>query len=145
MVVIIEFLISLSLFLIEDDGTQKNLGGTKKDLYNQIVKIIGLDFEQFTQAVLLPQGDFARFLSCETKERTEILEKLSGGEKYRMIAQKAHEHYREEETKLRKLQDELGDIEQKCLSDEQIEQIKNELSDKNADLEKIKQTQNKII
>jgi exonuclease SbcC len=134
-----------SLFLIEDDGTQKNLGGTKKDLYNQIVKIIGLDFEQFTQAVLLPQGDFARFLSCETKERTEILEKLSGGEKYRMIAQKAHEHYREEETKLRKLQDELGDIEQKCLSDEQIEQIKNELSDKNADLEKIKQTQNKII
>ncbi len=134
-----------SLFLVEDDGTEKNLGGTKKDLYNQIVKIIGLDFEQFTQAVLLPQGDFARFLSCETKERTEILEKLSGGEKYRMIAQKAHEHYREEETKLKKLQDELGDIEQKCLSEEQIEQIKNELSEKNADLEQIKQTQNKIV
>ena len=134
-----------SLFSIEDDGTEKNLSVTRRDSYSQIVKIIGLDFDQFTQAVLLPQGDFARFLSGEAKERTKILEKLSGGEKYRLIAQKTHEHFREEENKLKNLQNELGNIEEKCLSDEDIEKIKLEISAKDEELKNIKCEQNKII
>ena len=122
-----------SLFSIEDDGTEKNLSVTRRDSYSQIVKIIGLDFDQFTQAVLLPQGDFARFLSGEAKERTKILEKLSGGEKYRLIAQKTHEHFREEENKLKNLQNELGNIEEKCLSDEDIENMEKMLDKFNED------------
>lgn len=133
-----------SLFCIEDNGTERNLSGTKRDSYNEIVKIIGLDFAQFTQAVLLPQGDFARFLSSEVKERTEILEKLSGGEKYRMIAGKTHEHFKEEENKLKNLQNELGNIEQMCLKDEDVVRIKEELCDKKHYLEKLKCEQNKI-
>lgn len=133
-----------SLFRIEDDGSEKNLGGTRRDSYSEIVKIIGLDFEQFTQAVLLPQGDFARFLSSEAKQRTEILEKLSGGEKYRMIAGKTHEHFKEEEAKLRNLQNELGNIEQMCLKDEDVARIKEELAGKKQELEKLKCEQNKI-
>lgn len=132
-----------SLFCIEDDGTEKNISGTRRDSYSEIVKIIGLDFEQFTQAVLLPQGDFARFLSSEAKQRTEILEKLSGGEKYRMIAGKTHEHFKEEEVKLKSLQNELGNIEQMCLKDEDVKSIEDELSAKRYNLEKLKLEQNK--
>lgn len=133
-----------SLFCIEDDGTEKNIGGSKRDSYNEIIKIIGLDFEQFTQAVLLPQGDFARFLSSEAKQRTEILEKLSGGEKYRKIAGKAHERFREEEIKLKNLRSELGNIEQMCLKEEDIKNIESELSAKKRELERLKTEQNKI-
>ncbi|OHD21566.1 MAG: hypothetical protein A2Y38_02400 [Spirochaetes bacterium GWB1_59_5] len=38
--------------------------------------ILGLSAEEFTKIVLLPQGEFQRFLEMNTKERTQILEKL---------------------------------------------------------------------
>ena len=134
-----------SFFCIEDDGTETNLSGTRRDDYSEVIKIIGLDFEQFTQAVLLPQGDFARFLASDSAERVAILEKLSGGEKYRFIAQKAHEHFKEEDNKLANLQKELGDIESMCLKDDEIVQINEKLSGKKNELDEIKQEQNKII
>ena len=38
--------------------------------------------EQFFQVVLLPQGDFARFLRAETAERERLLEKLFGTQRF---------------------------------------------------------------
>lgn len=134
-----------SFFCIEADGTEINLSGTRRDDYSEIIKIIGLDFEQFTQAVLLPQGDFARFLASDSAERVAILEKLSGGEKYRFIAQKAHEHFKEEDNKLANLRKELGDIESMCLKDDKIAEINEKLAGKKVESEEIKQEQNKII
>lgn len=39
----------------------------------EIEKILGLNAEAFTQSVLLPQGEFARFLKAEPKVRREML------------------------------------------------------------------------
>ena len=39
-------------------------------------KVLGLGFEQFTKSVVLPQGDFARFLHDKPSARQELLVKL---------------------------------------------------------------------
>jgi exonuclease SbcC len=43
---------------------------------DEITKIVGLDFDGFTKAVVLPQGEFDKFLRGGAKERREILEEL---------------------------------------------------------------------
>ncbi len=46
------------------------------DVDAAIARIIGLSADEFIKIVLLPQGEFQRFLEMKTGERTEILEKL---------------------------------------------------------------------
>ncbi|MDP5182832.1 SMC family ATPase [Blastococcus sp. BMG 814] len=43
---------------------------------------LGLDVHQFCQVVLLPQGDFARFLRAEPEHRTELLRTLFDVDRY---------------------------------------------------------------
>src|SRR6201999_1987096 len=46
---------------------------------------IGLNREQFTQVVLLPQGEFMRFLRASDDERRTLLTKLFGTQLYDRI------------------------------------------------------------
>jgi exonuclease SbcC len=41
-----------------------------------VVDLLGMSADQFFQVVLLPQGDFARFLRADTAERGDLLERL---------------------------------------------------------------------
>lgn len=62
--------------------TNQEEQGTKNVLLGRISELIGLNFQQFTRAVLLAQGDFATFLKADSKEKAELLEKLTGTEIY---------------------------------------------------------------
>lgn len=44
--------------------------------------IIGLNFDEFTKTVVLPQGQFSKFLLSQNKNRKEILESIFSLEKY---------------------------------------------------------------
>jgi exonuclease SbcC len=44
--------------------------------------LLGMSAEQFFQVVLLPQGEFARFLRADTDERERLLEKLFGTKRF---------------------------------------------------------------
>ena len=61
-------------------------GGKKTLVLKAIENKIGLTFEQFTRAVLLAQNDFATFLKAEDKERAEILQALTGTERFEAIS-----------------------------------------------------------
>jgi DNA repair protein SbcC/Rad50 len=47
-----------------------------------VQRLLGMSAEQFFQVVLLPQGEFARFLRSETSERELLLERLFGTERF---------------------------------------------------------------
>lgn len=51
---------------------------------------IGLSFEQFCRTTLLAQGDFTRFLQSQAKEKSEILEKLTGTEIYSALGERIY-------------------------------------------------------
>lgn len=57
------------------DGSGENLSRIT-DVGEEVLRLLGMSAEQFFQVVLLPQGDFARFLCAENEEREKLLEKL---------------------------------------------------------------------
>jgi len=61
-------------------------GGRKTDVQRAIAEKIGLTFEQFTRAVLLAQNDFAAFLKADDRQRAEILQALTGTERFEAIS-----------------------------------------------------------
>ncbi|HEX2902189.1 MAG TPA: AAA family ATPase [Jatrophihabitans sp.] len=53
-----------------------NLG----DAEDEITRAVGLSHGQFVQTVLLPQGEFANFLTAKTETKRDLLQKLFGTE-----------------------------------------------------------------
>ena len=59
---------------LERDG--ETLAGDADGMTAAVESLLGLGFEQFTKCVVLPQGDFARFLHDKPSARQELLVKL---------------------------------------------------------------------
>lgn len=78
----------LTLLNIDKDSEEQ---GTRSDLQQRIVELIGLTFEQFTRSVLLAQNDFSTFLKAEQGEKAALLEKLTGTELYSLISKRIYE------------------------------------------------------
>ncbi|MGY0501417.1 AAA family ATPase [Nocardia sp. FBN12] len=57
------------------DGSGENLSRLT-DIGDEVMRLLGMSADQFFQVVLLPQGDFARFLRAENEDREKLLEKL---------------------------------------------------------------------
>ncbi|UOD30190.1 AAA family ATPase [Massilia violaceinigra] len=85
------------------------LGGTKTEVLDEIVKCIGLSFDQFTRAVLLAQNEFSAFLKTEDNDRGELLETLTGSAIYTAISKRAFERFRKEQEELKRLSARLAD------------------------------------
>ncbi len=52
-------------------------------------RLIGLSYADFTQCVVLPQGQFADFLKATMRQRQDILVKLLGADRYEQIREAA--------------------------------------------------------
>jgi len=57
-----------------------------KEVAKKVEEISGLDFERFTQSMLLAQGAFDAFLRADANERSTLLEKITGTQKYAEIS-----------------------------------------------------------
>src|SRR6266567_156176 len=65
-----------------DGGSWVSLSSNKAEVGDLVADIIGLSRSQFTQVMLLPQGEFARFLRCDDDARRAVLTKLFGTQLY---------------------------------------------------------------
>lgn len=95
-----------------------------------------LDFSQFCRSIMLAQGEFSKFLTCEEKERAEILEKLNGSEKYRLIGEKVGDHWSTAKADKEAVEAQLKENENVVLSDEEKHslQIEKEILEKEGKL-----------
>jgi DNA repair protein SbcC/Rad50 len=66
-------------------GRWSSLSSNKAEAGELITEAVGLSREQFTQVMLLPQGEFARFLRARDDERRDLLTKLFGTQLYDRI------------------------------------------------------------
>ena len=98
-----------------------------KSCDSKIVEILGLTFEQFTKVIMLAQGSFAAFLQADKNEKGELLEQITGTEIYGEISRKVFERNKLEKEILEKILIEIGAI--KMLSEEDIENLNNEIAD----------------
>lgn len=69
--------------LMEREGDSWTVTADKeRDVTQQVQQLLGLTIEDFTRAVVLPQGKFAEFLSLKGAERRQMLQRLFQLEKY---------------------------------------------------------------
>lgn len=117
---------------LTDIETGNVIGDKKTDTLLLIEKRIGLSFDQFLRSVLLAQGDFDTFIKAGSKDRAELLERITGTEIYSKISQAAFARAKQEREALRDLETQLG--EHKPLNDdkriaveERVKEAKNEV------------------
>ena len=60
-----------------------------RDVGRAIEELLGLGLDAFVQSVVLPQGQFAKFLKAEPKARRDLLFSLMGGQIYTAMQQRA--------------------------------------------------------
>ncbi len=72
---------------LECDG--EVIAGNADDLTAAVADLIGLSFEHFTKCVVLPQGEFSRFLHDKPADRQDMLVKLLGMNVYERMRQQA--------------------------------------------------------
>ena len=65
------------------------LAGTAREMDTAVPELLGLGFDQFTRAVVLPQGAFARFLHDKPAARQDLLVQLLGLDVYERMMQRA--------------------------------------------------------
>ncbi|HEY8529453.1 MAG TPA: AAA family ATPase [Paenibacillaceae bacterium] len=61
---------------------ERVLADRQTDVDAAVERLIGLNMQDFTRAVVLPQGKFAAFLTLAGKERRQMLQRLFGLERY---------------------------------------------------------------
>lgn len=74
----------------EPDGSWRSITSAIKQMEEEIVRIVGLDFDAFTRAVILPQGEFDKFLRGDSAKRKILLSELLNMSVYRKMMQQAN-------------------------------------------------------
>jgi DNA repair protein SbcC/Rad50 len=105
--------------------TAKVFGETKTGTLAEIERLVGLSFEQFTRSVLLAQGDFTAFLKAEKKEKSSLLEKLTGTDIYSEISRLIFQKTKQTEQEAKVLEDQIKGI--KLLSTDEINNIEEQI------------------
>ncbi|MEU9321024.1 SMC family ATPase [Streptomyces sp. NPDC048295] len=83
-----------------DDGWRA-LSRSHQEIGEEITQLIGMSREQFCQVVLLPQGDFARFLRADAEARGRLLGRLFDTHRFAAVEERLAELRRTAETRVR--------------------------------------------
>lgn len=97
-----------------------------KEIEQYIKDLLGLTVDEFFRTVVLAQGKFAEFLNSGEKEKSDLLEKLTGTKIYSQISRKIYDICQDKARHCTILRGQMENI--ILLTDEQKEQINNELA-----------------
>ncbi|MFH9006268.1 AAA family ATPase [Streptomyces afghaniensis] len=91
-------------WLREYDATAaawKDLSRSHQEVGEEITQLLGMSREQFCQVVLLPQGDFARFLRADAEARGKLLGRLFDTRRFADVEKRLAERRRATEAQVR--------------------------------------------
>lgn len=81
----------VSLTVFDLQGKELKQLTKSKEVQSFVEELLHLNAQQFTQIVLLPQGDFRKFLNADSNEKEAVLRKLFNTALYRQIAEQLKE------------------------------------------------------
>lgn len=82
-------------------------------------QVVGLKFDEFCRTTLLAQGEFTKFLDSNTKEKADILEKVTGTEKFSKIGERINEKFKVIQKSAEDLLRDINDVEKQPMKDEE--------------------------
>ncbi len=127
--------------LIDLDSDQL-LASQKTEYKTQLELALGLNFEQFTRAVLLAQSEFSAFLKANDNERSELLEKLTDTALYTQLGRRAFDKAKEAKDAHKQLQDQATGVvplapEARTELDQQLAEAQQQLKTQQAQLKQL--------
>lgn len=81
--------------------------------------VVGLKFGEFCRTTLLAQGEFTKFLDSDTKEKANILEKVTGTEKFSKIGERINEEFKKIQESAKDLLRDINDEQKQPMKDEE--------------------------
>lgn len=110
---------TVSRLIRYQDGETVVLADKAGEVNQQVQDILGLSMQDFTRAVVLPQGKFAEFLALKGSERRQMLQRLFHLEPYGdQLSAKTAARYKETDIAIKEItaeQQGLGDASQPAL------------------------------
>ncbi|MBK3574240.1 SMC family ATPase [Streptomyces sp. MBT65] len=82
-------------------ATWKDLSRSHQEIGEEITQLLGMSREQFCQVVLLPQGEFARFLRSDAEARGKLLGRLFDTHRFAEVEKRLAERRRATESQVR--------------------------------------------
>ncbi|MFF7096457.1 AAA family ATPase [Streptomyces rubradiris] len=82
-------------------GSWKDLSRSHQETGAEVEHLLGMSREQFCQVVLLPQGDFARFLRADAEARGRLLGRLFDTRRFADVEKRLAERRRATEARVR--------------------------------------------
>ncbi|MGW7366484.1 AAA family ATPase [Streptomyces sp. NPDC054841] len=82
-------------------GEWKALSRSHQEIGEEITQLVGMSRDQFCQVVLLPQGDFARFLRADAEARGKLLGRLFDTRRFAAVEERLAELRRAAEQQVR--------------------------------------------
>jgi len=127
--------------LIDLDSDQL-LASQKTEYKTQLELALGLNFEQFTRAVLLAQSEFSAFLKANDNERSELLEKLTDTALYTQLGRRAFDKAKDAKDAHKQLQDQATGVvplaaEARAELDQQLATAQQQLKTRQAQLKQL--------
>lgn len=95
---------------LRDIDQDQLLASQKGEYKTQLETALGLNFEQFTRAVLLAQSEFSAFLKADDNDRSELLEKLTDTALYTRLGRRAFDKTKEAREAHKLLQDQATGV-----------------------------------
>lgn len=95
---------------LRDLDQDQLLASQKGEYKTQLEAALGLNFEQFTRAVLLAQSEFSAFLKADDNDRSELLEKLTDTALYTRLGRRAFDKTKEAREAHKWLQDQASGV-----------------------------------
>ncbi|MCX4587451.1 SMC family ATPase [Streptomyces sp. NBC_01481] len=83
------------------EGAWKALSRSHQEIGEEIAQLLGMSRDQFCQVVLLPQGDFARFLRADAEARGRLLGRLFDTRRFAAVEERLADRRRGAEQQVR--------------------------------------------
>ncbi|WP_433395754.1 AAA family ATPase [Streptomyces sp. CA-146814] len=85
----------------DPEGGWQALSKSHQEIGEELAQLIGMSRDQFCQVVLLPQGDFARFLRSDAEARGKLLGKLFDTRRFAAVEERLAELRRAAEARVK--------------------------------------------
>ena len=115
----------------------------QSEIEGAMLRVIGLDFGQFTKSMMLAQGEFNKFLKCNENERAAILEKLTGDSIYRKIAVAVHDLYERANDAVKDVENKMGAV--TLLSEEDLANLNAKIADAESQKKKFAEETERLL
>ncbi|WP_085714894.1 AAA family ATPase [Pseudomonas sp. B28(2017)] len=127
---------------LRDIDQDQLLASQKGEYKTQLEAALGLNFEQFTRAVLLAQSEFSAFLKADDNDRSELLEKLTDTALYTRLGRRAFDKTKEAREAHKLLQDQATGVtplsaEARAELDERFNEAQQQLKTRQAQLKQL--------